>query len=54
MLRSHLKFFLFCAGLAAFLFGVPFAGGEICPVNQNEKLRIIYNGGLNGIIEPCG
>ena len=54
MLQARLKFFFFCSFLMVLMIAVPFADGEICPLTHNEKLRIIYNGGLNGKMAPCG
>ena len=50
-----LKYLIFCTALISFiLIAFSFAAGEIFSREKEAVLRIVYSGGLNGNIEPCG
>ncbi len=40
--------------LAAAMVAAPYADGELLAGRKMDRLRIIYDGGLTGKIEPCG
>ncbi len=49
-----LKQMMLYTGFMILIVAVPFADGEIFPREKNRTLRIVYSGGLQGKIEPCG